>query len=56
RRDTLNADKPLVSAPLLIQKSSPTANTIESPMQTLLKLNHNGKQTVEAMPLVDQNH
>ncbi|CAF4697912.1 unnamed protein product, partial [Rotaria magnacalcarata] len=40
----------------LIQKSSPTANTIESPMQTLLKLNHNGKQTVEAMPLVDQNH
>ncbi|CAF3290402.1 unnamed protein product [Rotaria socialis] len=56
RRDTLNTDKPLVSAPLLTQKSSPTANTIENPMQTLLKLNHNGKQTVEAMPLGDQNH
>ena len=49
----INHDKPLVSAPLLIQKSSPTTNTIESPMQTLLKINHNGKQTVETLALVD---
>ena len=57
KRKNYNHDKSLVSAPLLIQKSSPpTTNTIESPMQTLLKLNHNGKQTVEAVPLVDNNH
>jgi hypothetical protein len=57
RKENLNNDKPLVSAPLLIQKSSPTtANTIESPMQTLLKLNQNGKQTIETMALVDNNH
>ncbi|CAF2574012.1 unnamed protein product [Rotaria sp. Silwood2] len=58
RNDNLNNDKPLVSAPLLIQKSSPkTTKKIESPMQTLLKLNHNGKQTIETMALVDQtNH
>jgi hypothetical protein len=55
RKIHLNHDKPLVSAPLLIQKSSPTNNQIESPMQTLLKLNPNGKQTVETMALVDSN-
>lgn len=56
RKINLNQDKPLVSAPLLIQKPSPSTNQIESPMQTLLKLNHNGKQTVETMALVDQSH
>lgn len=57
RKIHLNHDKPLVSAPLLMQKSSPEKNnTIESPMQTLLKLNSNGKQTVETMALVDNNH
>ncbi|CAF3595684.1 unnamed protein product [Adineta steineri] len=58
KKIVLNHDKPTVSAPLLIQKSSPTltpANTIESPMQTLLKINTNGKQTVETMALVDNN-
>jgi len=55
RKIHLNHDKPLVSAPLLIQKSSPNNNntTIESPMQTLLKLNQNGKQTIETMAIVD---
>jgi len=56
RQIHLNHDKPLVSAPLLIQKSSPNNHnntTIESPMQTLLKLNQNGKQTIETMALVD---
>ena len=56
RKIHLNHDKPLVSAPLLIQKSSPTNTGIESPIQTLLKLNTNGKQTVETMALVDKNH
>jgi hypothetical protein len=55
RKIHINHDKPLVSAPLLIQKSSPTTNTIESPMQTLLKLSPNGKQTVETLALVDKN-
>lgn len=56
RRIHINHDKPLVSAPLLIQKSSPDkTNPIESPMQTLLKLNSNGKQTIETMALVDNN-
>jgi hypothetical protein len=55
RQIILNHDKPLVSVPLLIQKSSPTINTIESPMQTLLKLNQNGKQTIETTALVDKN-
>jgi len=58
RKIHLNHDKPLVSAPLLTQKSSPNNNntTIESPMQTLLKLNQNGKQTIETTALVDNNH
>ncbi|CAF3364203.1 unnamed protein product [Rotaria sp. Silwood1] len=57
RNENINHDKPFVSAPLLIQKSSPkTTNTIESPIQTLLKLNHNGKQTIETMALVDHNN
>ncbi|CAF3768749.1 unnamed protein product [Rotaria sordida] len=60
RNDILNHDKPFVSAPLLIQKSSPptlpTTNTIEIPIQTLLKLNQNGKQTIETLALVDHNH
>ena len=55
RKEHFQQDKPMVSAPLLIEKSSPTVNTIESPMQTLLKLNQNGKQTVEALALVDTN-
>ena len=55
RKDHFQSDKPLVSAPLLIQKSSPTVNTIESPMQTLLKLNQHGKHTVETMALIDTN-
>ncbi|CAF1436676.1 unnamed protein product, partial [Adineta ricciae] len=54
----IHNDKPLVSAPLLIQKASPSlspANQIESPMPTLIKRNSNGKQTVETMALVDNN-
>ncbi len=54
RKIHLNNDKPQVSAPLLIQKSVPDNNNIiESPMQTLLKLNQNGKQTIETMAIVD---
>ena len=52
----ISHEKPHVSAPLLMQKSPPNhANTIESPMQTLLKLSSNGKQTVETLALVDNN-
>jgi hypothetical protein len=56
RKINLNHDKPLVSAPLLMPKLLPTDNTIESPMQTLLKLNQNGKQMIETIALVDDNH
>ncbi|UJR27505.1 hypothetical protein I4U23_008789 [Adineta vaga] len=58
RKLNIQHDKPLVSAPLLIPKSSPTstpANPIESPMQTLLKRSPNGKQIIETMALIDNN-
>ena len=64
RKIHLKHEKPSVSAPLLLQKSPPLSgtnnhnhnnnnNTIESPIQTLLKVNSNGKPTVETMALVD---
>ena len=60
RKIHLAQDKPSVSAPLLMPKSPPLSpganNTIESPMQTLLKVNANGKSTVETTALVDNNH
>ncbi|CAF3291174.1 unnamed protein product [Rotaria sp. Silwood2] len=49
-------NKPLVSAPLLIHKRSSITDHIESPRQTLLKLNYNGKQTIETMTFADNNH
>ena len=56
RKIHLNHEKPSVSAPLLLQKSPPlppTNHPIESPLQTLLKVNSHGKPTIETMALVD---
>ncbi|CAM4917237.1 unnamed protein product [Rotaria socialis] len=55
RKDNSIKSKPLVSAPLLINKRSSSTDPIENPTQTLLKLNYNGRQTFETMSYGDNN-
>jgi len=55
RKEKFDQHRLLVSSPLLIHKSSLPINQTESPMQTLVKLNSNRKQTTKTMTLVDSD-
>ncbi|CAF1545949.1 unnamed protein product [Rotaria magnacalcarata] len=55
RKDNSIKTKPLVSAPLLVNKRSSSTDPIEKSTQASLKLNYNGRQTFETMSYGDNN-
>lgn len=56
RKGYLMKKKPSVSAPLLVHKRLSLKDQVNSPMQTLLRVNYNGTQTLETMKYADEKN